>query len=427
MEIKLLHRIVSYILRREKEQKVIPNIVSPFVADMPQKDRGAIAAQVFAAEEQCVRLVSYCLGKPLTLAEIKEPLINEKYEAQLLSWLPEHPFITGRLFRNVVFEAVAIATLIASGTSLDVQLAIEYASSHKYNYHLVYLLRLIAADREIPVRCLPVILGSALEFRSTTTTVELYVDGSQADDLYAATSQDDIIETQIDVIGGSGGNPKTFLFRSKLDNTSTVELGRRLSSTYVSLPCEVSLSGIQELEFMAPVEISAAKINLQAPSLVLRHPPSSAADKHVLLETYQVESTLTSIITNGVEFTIAVDDRSGLTYPAIQYVQQREAVPADPSLKEKYLRLKRILVHFRSHSRGTLAKFKKKIENERILGQESGPAILRQLLTDGVLTLDGSFYFLQPEKVDEHLGISWHDLRNGHTSQKLLEYLRSIT
>ena len=145
------------------------------------------------------------------------------------------------------------------------------------------------------------------------------------------------------------------------------------------------------------------------------------------LETYQVESTLTSIITNGVEFTIAVDDRSGLTYPAIQYVQQREAVPADPSLKEKYLRLKRILVHFRSHSRGTLAKFKKKIENERILGQESGPAILRQLLTDGVLTLDGSFYFLQPEKVDEHLGISWHDLRNGHTSQKLLEYLRSIT
>jgi hypothetical protein len=137
VEIKLLHRIVSYILRREKEQKVIPNIVSPLVADMPQKDREAIAAQVFAAEEQCVRLVSYCLGKPLTLMEIKEPLINEKYEAQLLSWLPEHPFIAGRLFRSVVFEAVAIATLIASGTSLDVQLGIEYASSHKYNYHLV--------------------------------------------------------------------------------------------------------------------------------------------------------------------------------------------------------------------------------------------------------------------------------------------------
>jgi hypothetical protein len=177
---------------------------------------------------------------------------------------------------------------------------------------------------------------------------------------------------------------------------------------------------------MAPVEISASKINLQSPSLVLRHPPSSATDKHVLLEAHQVESTLSSILTNGVELTIAVDERAGLTYPAIQYVEQRDSVPADPSLKEKYLRLKRILVHFRSHSRGTLARYKKKIENERILGDESGPAILQRLLRDGVLTLDGSFYFLQPEKVDEHLGVSWHDLRNGHTSPKLLEYLRLI-
>lgn len=426
VEIKLLYRIVSYILRREREQKVVPNIVSPLIADMPQKRREAITNHVFGAEAQCLRLVSYCLGKPVVLSEIEEPLVNEKYEAQLASWLPEHPFIAGHQFRSVVFEAVAIATLIAGGNAPDVQLAIEYAASHKYNYHLVYLLRLIAADKEISVRCLPVILGSALEFRSTTTTVELHVDGPEADDLYTPAFHDDIIETQIDVIGGAETNPKTFLFRSRLGNAATVELGQRLSSTYVSLPCQVSLAGAQELEIMAPVEISAAKISLQSPGLVLRYPPSSAADKHVLLEAHQVESTLGSILTNGVELTIAVDDRGGLSYPAIQYVQQREAVPADPSLREKYLRLKRILLHFRSHSRGTLAKYKKKIENERILGDESGPSILRRLLQDGVLTLDGSFYFLQPEKVDEHLGISWHDLRNGHTSQKLLEYLRSI-
>jgi len=35
VEIKLLHWIVSYILRREREQKVVPNIVSQLVAMMP--------------------------------------------------------------------------------------------------------------------------------------------------------------------------------------------------------------------------------------------------------------------------------------------------------------------------------------------------------------------------------------------------------
>ena len=106
----------------------------------------------------------------------------------------------------------------------------------------------------------------------------------------------------------------------------------------------------------------------------------------MLLESDTLESSLTSIVTNGVDLAIAVAERSGIVFPAIQFVEHKESEPEDPTLQEKFLRLKRILVHFRSHGKGTLAKYRHKIEHTRILGTESGPAILDRLLRDGILT-----------------------------------------
>jgi len=76
--------------------------------------------------------------------------------------------------------------------------------------------------------------------------------------------------------------------------------------------------------------------------------------------------------------------------------------------------------------RGTMARFRPKIENERVAGNEVGQAILHRLLADGILTAEARFYFLDPKNVDKHLGISWLDLQKGQTSEKLIQYLRSI-
>jgi hypothetical protein len=42
IEIELLSRIAVYILHREKEQKILPNILKPLIADMPQKDKDVV-------------------------------------------------------------------------------------------------------------------------------------------------------------------------------------------------------------------------------------------------------------------------------------------------------------------------------------------------------------------------------------------------
>ena len=426
VEIGLIYWVISYILKRERNEKVIPNIVKPLVAGQPQQKQRSIQDSVFSSEEQCLRIVAHCLGVPVQVDAIGEPVLNEEYETRLAEWIPEHPFVSGREFRSAIFEAAALATLLASNDEKCVQVALTYSESHKYNHHLVYLLRHIAANGQVPITCLHVILGSAMEFRSPVTAVELHVEGVRDNALHSAGA-DSTVEIDIEVLTGQQKEAsKSFLFTSTVDHTTIVRLGPRLSSTNVSIPCDVLLSGAHEVELLAPIVISAKRIHLRSPVLVLRPSTGQTIDNHVALEANGLESSVTSIVRNEVDLTIAVADRSGIIYPTVQFVEDRAPTPADPALNEKLLRLRRILVHFRSHGRGALAKYRHKIEHERILGRESGPAILDRLLIDGILTQDGSFYFLDPAKIDKHLSISWDSLKKGRTSEKLLQYLSAI-
>jgi hypothetical protein len=160
VEIGLLYRIAAFIMEREKELKVKPSVLAPLVADIQFDLKEEMLSAAFEPLEQCIRVVAYSLGKAVNLHRISDSLINEKYEKQLQSFLPEHPFISGRHFRNVVFEAVAVASLIASDDPEAVGLGLAYLDSHKYNYHFVFFLHQLCVSKKVPIACLHALLGS---------------------------------------------------------------------------------------------------------------------------------------------------------------------------------------------------------------------------------------------------------------------------
>jgi hypothetical protein len=382
IEIKLLLTISGYILGRERDEKVVPNIVDPLFEGVVPAIEISEKATIFDREEQCVRLVSHCVGRRASMTRIADAVLNVRYEEQLAPFILEHPFVTGRDFRNVIFEAVALSILIASDTADHHSLALEYVDSHKDNYYLVYLLDLVASDGRLPLSCLRALLGAALEFKATNASVDLSILGPDSGESHAGTSLDVEIEL---AVGVSGDRSKIFVFHCSLDASDSVDLGSRLSSTHVSLPGEVFLGGVREVELTAPIEINAATINIQSKSLVMRPQASASAEKHILLQAGKVTSAVTSVAMTGVDFIVAVEDMSGLQYPIVQYVQKKTTPPQDPALREKYLRLRKILTHFRSHSKGAMAKYRDKIENPRVAGNPIGSAVLKQLVHDGVL------------------------------------------
>jgi hypothetical protein len=426
IEITLLHRIAQYILQREKEKKVIPNILEPLLAGLPPQKSQEISEKTFETEEQCMRLVSFCLGRQLNLNRISENSINERYEAQLATFLPEHPFVQGHQFRNAIFESVALAILMTSREPQCKEILVDYATKHKHSYYLVYLLSTIHPGGDLPIYCLDLLVDSALEFHSSNSSVEVHVDSADQESVNDNTKQNTTIDIDIDILlGKNKAISKNFCFHSHVDNSSKLNLGSRLSSTYISVPCEIAFTSNQELDFTAPIDINSSKIVINSKGLILRNAPDSSQN-YVLLQAKNVQSALETIITNGVPLTLEVSDFSGLEYPTIQYAERKDQLPSDPQLRQKYLRLKRILLEFRSHARGTMARYKNKIENEHVLSN-NGRTVLARLLKDGILSLSGDFYYLERAEIDKQLGVSWLDLKKDHMSPKLLEYLRSIT
>jgi hypothetical protein len=427
MEVSLLLRIAQYILARERDEKVVPNILEPLLAELGELLEEADINEAFGEKEQCQRVVAYCLGKEIELDVLGEDSLNREYEERIATCLADHPFLQGRAFRNAVFESMALATLMAADSPDCSQLVLEYVSNHKHSYHLVYLLDQVAPSGCLPIVCLSPLLGAAQEFRSHTASVELRVEGCEQPEGDVGLPQTRLVDIEVSIIMGVEGSPAhEFSFRASLPPDSEVRLGSRMAAGFISVPAVVVLSGNPEIELTAPIEIEASRLRLEGTSLILRHAAKEQPPDHIVLEAEAVESRIQDIITSGVTLTVPVSDKTGLTYPLIRYVAERTEIPADPQLKEKYHRLRRILQEFRSHGRGSLGKYRFKIEHERVLRNEIGKAILARLLHDGILTREGDMYILHQEEVSKHMGISWLDLRQGKASDQLLAFLRSI-
>jgi hypothetical protein len=433
VEVSLLHRIAQYILQRERDLKVIPNIVKPLLQDAPKNVQSSATAAAFTEEEQCIRLLGHCLGKTLQLKSLGDITLDEKYEAQLTPFLPEHPFITGPSeppgpqFRNAVFEAFALATIMASRIDELEPLINEYLSSHKHSYHLVYMLDTILTDHHISIGTLGPLFAAAMEFRSVNSIVELHVNGPDWDFEVPDQGVTGDIEIEIEILIGEGEKEtQNFEFQGKITPNSRLSLGSRLADAFISVPCQVKLGGTYEIELTSPVEITAKLVMLDAKALVLRSKGQQGDLQEVIVESQELETGLETIKTNGIPLTFALADMTGVSYPVIQYAQKKLQPPNDPLLRQKYFRLKRILMEFRSHSRGGLAKYKHKIEHMRVLKNEIGSAVLKRLVADKILFLKGNMYHLEPSELSTRLGVSWQDLRKGQLQESLIGYLNAI-
>jgi hypothetical protein len=428
VETTLLYRIATYILDRERNQKVIPNIVEPLLEGCTEDFRKRVLSDVFSSEEQCARLVANCLGKAPKLSSIGQPPLDEKYEEHLANFLPEHPFISGKEFRSAVFEAVALAMLMKPSAKTNDSLVKEYLLSHKHSYHLVYMLDTILADHQISICNLNAIFIAAMEFRSVHASVELHVDGPDWENASHEDKASQEISIEVEILLGKNQElSKTFTFRADITSDTVITLGPKLAGAYISVPCSVALNSESELELTAPVDIRAKSVSVDAKSLLLRARSAPTTPQEINIESQLLQSRLEAIVTNGVTFSVSLVNLAGISYPTIKYVQQASEPPADPLLHQKYLRLRRILLQFRSHSKGALAKFKHKIEHERVLQNDVGRAILARLVRDQVLTLSGNMYFVDPARLNKHLGVSWQDLIKGQIPESLLKYLQSIS
>ena len=87
IEIDLLLKIADYILARERDEKVMPNIVAPCLKVLCRLSTNPRRSLIFDRQEQCVRLVSHCVGLKASFSCIPDAVLNARYEEQLTQFI----------------------------------------------------------------------------------------------------------------------------------------------------------------------------------------------------------------------------------------------------------------------------------------------------------------------------------------------------
>jgi hypothetical protein len=143
-------------------------------------------------------------------------------------------------------------------------------------------------------------------------------------------------------------------------------------------------------------------------------------EAHQLLESKIVG---TPIVRKGAEFAVSWPGAS--SYPWAQFAASgTQSLGKD--VDEALLGLRRLVLAFRSHSKGRLARFRGKIEHARMTKGKLGVAIRDRLLKDNILSIEGEMYFLDPKALGRIVGATYQDLNLKRFNDQVRRYVASI-
>ncbi len=430
LETGLLIRISDYLLDRDRQEKALPNFIEEIADDAGGSLGQTLRGSLYNREEQCARVLSRALNRPFPLQIIEDNALNERYENAVGGWFQDHPFLNDKCLRNVVFAAFAVTRCTLSDVREYRDLAHDYAVAYRPTYHLLYILAQLSEgfEVEVEVRSFNMLIQSCSEFLGINADISIDIAGNSWEE-ESYSEQDTDAELTIAIEFPEKNQERIFVFKGTV-RTEIIPLGPYLINTRVMLPCDVDLSGAPAVEAIGDCSISARSVHMDTPALIQRDisrpkQEGSQGNAGLFISTRKAEGHAEAVRFGAGEIEIQCVEHA-LYYPLAKYVRKVAAPLGDSMLQEKYRRLRRIFSEFASHKRGGLAKYRVKIEHERVLRNQLGRRILAALIKEGILRKEPKFYYIEPDQCDATLGISWHQLRQYESSSKLEKFLKGV-
>lgn len=439
--VAILAEIVERILTREQEQKLVGNIkgvLTTRASTLRVSFSGAgVLDRLYSVEEQAARLVNLMLGLHEHHHTGLPASLQDFYEEQVAAFLPEHPFLReGARSANTVFESFLFARALVKGSPVRRAAVEKFVETEEYKpssllAQFYFLLKEEADDRQLPAEHIGILFDSMRAGETEALRVRLSVDGVESGD---AVDLEDESEADVDFEFLPHGETVARAVRpslvSRLRADSVLRFVRSVSNVHLVVPCTVTLgAGRQEAHLARAVYIDCRELLISAERLSVAGPGKGAvedtADVGVVLRAQRYEGNVNRRPT--VHGRLEVSWPGSDVYPWTEYSvpQEPRDLPSGPMM-EAYRRFRRIASSLRSHKKGALARYQGKVEHQRILKGEIGESLLEHLVKDGVLELHESFYYWNADRAGEHVGVTWVDLRNWHTGERLREYLEGF-
>lgn len=379
---------------------------------------GLSSSGLYEAKEQLSRLASMvlCAGSPKLPGGLPQHAVAA-YEEAVQSLLPQHPFLDSRTQKpaGAVFGACILAAAL-TGDDTDLARAAQRFASGGPNtpnpFLLTFYKQALDGRNVIPAEHVGLLYASLEATTGAGETVRLTAEGK------------DSLEVEMSLLRQ---DDKEEIYEFSTVAGSELRFGRRVGGITVDAEeVDVELGDGGQFEFVAPVTLRVRNLVLNCGELVVKPGYSKSDDQVVYLEAAQAVANAglrPPTVRYGVKLQVAWPE--SMVYPWNPFASDGGEDP-DLRMADAQRALRRLCISFRSHSKGRLARYKGKVEHFRMTKGALGVALRQRLVTDRVLSLEGTMYFLEPNALGDKVGISFQDLKLKHYSPQSRAYLQRV-
>lgn len=417
--IELILEILEWILERERGKLKEP--LQSVFAECPQELRDRLINNAYSLEEQCVRLLRLQMGSEAPVDISDDIALNTLYEETVKGFFDVHPFkdVSSQRISNVVFESYIIAKLIANDKYHS-----EVIRYLKSGNHVSYLLfdiykAMYGNNCLIPYDIVQYLITSFQSTDKMDSRKEVII---EEDD--SSVDGEGIVACKLS-LEDKGKSVASYTF--ELKDGEILELPSTLSNISINVPIDVALRH-DKIEIFPPVNLLCKGININADGIIIT-PTKSKTAVVFECEAFSSESLTGAnlqYLSNKGNVTLKLITQCEVHYPFNDYKEDLTSTfKSEPLLIEKYTKMRRMLLQFRSHSRGMLAKYKSKIDN-RFGRNKIGSKVLDALKSANIITEDNTMYYIDSQRMADVLGVKYDDLRSCEINDLIIKFLTEI-
>lgn len=419
--VKLIISILEEILRRDKEDKIDKLLLPHLLTNRDDAFKKKAYDNAYTPEEQCIRLLWKQLHVKEDISITDDAYFDNEYNKEISSWLDEHPFLSNGKIQNVVFESYIISKLIKNPKYKDY--VFQYLTGYTSNAYILFYIynELANQDRVVDKEFIPYLFESlkALDKKGHYSSMEFTA--QRVDE----TTHDITCELNF-FRPDSDSEDYSYITYAKCSDE--LYIGSEISNVIVDVPLTISLSS-EKIEFTPPAYIRCDTIKCTPTEILLN---AGGQNESIVLEcnnfnvSCNKKGILPSLTNKGrIDKQFQLICKNQLSFPFVQYQSHisQEGIPSD--IIDKYQKMRRLFLMFRSHSKGDLARYKEKIDN-RIGNSSIGKKVLDALIDKGVLYSKGILYFINLEKMAQELGVKYDDIRSSIINDKIRLFLSKI-
>ena len=379
---------------------------------------------LYLAEEQLIRLSSKVYGEAPPPLLPMSPSDAQTYENALRTWVDDHPFLDGSgQPSSAVFGAVIAATTMRGSWSLRAKeeaVQRELTKGIAANPFLseIYLNELAEKKaRYIPPEHVGVVYASLRARLSLGDTANMLIEVGDSPE------GEGIPRTEVEFtqLRKQEESPRVIVLET--DGDGFIRLGTHIEDIEVDAPeCCVEIGPSNEVVLAAPVSVQCGLLSIDASRLIVE-PSQGSGIGAVFLQASEFSGhQVTSIPVLRGGTTLSACWPNVTSYPWTSFAAG--SVKQDDELVDEALRrLRKFVISFRSHSRGSLARFQGKIEHRRMT-KGTGRRVLDQMLAEEIVSLRESMYFLNSDRLAERTGLSYVDCMECRFGERAVEFVQ---